>query len=43
MITIKENTTLAGVSELRYGIEKILERTQEGLSLLKKDTNPQLC
>jgi hypothetical protein len=31
MITIKENTTLVGVSELRSGIDKILKKAQEGL------------
>lgn len=27
MFTVKENTTLVGVSELRKGIDKILEKT----------------
>ena len=30
MITIKEHTTLVGVSELRAGIDKILEQAAHG-------------
>ncbi len=40
MITIKENTTLVGVSELRYGIEKILEKAQEGVVIIEKRHKP---
>lgn len=39
MITVKENTTLVGVSELRTSIDKVLEKAQEGQSLLRKDVN----
>ena len=31
MLTVKENTTLVGVSELRKGIEKVLEKSRKGL------------
>jgi len=40
MITIKENTTLVGVSELRSGIEKILKKAQEGLVIIEKRHKP---
>lgn len=40
MITVKENTTLAGVSELRNGIEKILEKAQEGVVIIEKRHKP---
>ncbi|MFQ5779588.1 MAG: type II toxin-antitoxin system Phd/YefM family antitoxin [Nitrospiria bacterium] len=40
MITIKENTTLVGVSELRSGIEKILEKTREGVVIIEKRHKP---
>ena len=40
MITIKENTTLVGVSELRSGIEKILKKAQEGLVIVEKRHKP---
>ena len=36
MITIKENTTLVGVSELRGGIDKILKKAQTGLVVIEK-------
>ena len=41
MITIKENTTLVGVSELRAGIEKILEKARKGLVIIEKRHKPQ--
>jgi prevent-host-death family protein len=41
MITIKENTTLVGVSELRSGIEKILEKARKGLVIIEKRHKPQ--
>jgi len=40
MITIKQNTTLVGVSELRKGIEKILERARKGLVIIEKRHKP---
>jgi len=40
MITVKENTTLVGVSELRTGIEKILEKSREGLVIIEKRHKP---
>jgi prevent-host-death family protein len=40
MITIKENTTLVGVSELRSGIDKILKKAQEGLVIIEKRHKP---
>jgi PHD/YefM family antitoxin component YafN of YafNO toxin-antitoxin module len=36
MITVKENTTLVGVSELRGGIEKILAKAKHGPVILEK-------
>ncbi|MCK5012908.1 MAG: type II toxin-antitoxin system Phd/YefM family antitoxin [Candidatus Omnitrophica bacterium] len=41
MITIEENTTLVGVSELRTGIEKILEKARKGLVIIEKRRKPQ--
>ena len=41
MITVKENTTLVGVSELRTGIEKILEKARKGLVIIEKRHKPQ--
>jgi len=41
MITVKENTTLVGVSELRSGIDKILEKAQDGLVIIEKRHKPQ--
>ncbi len=41
MITVKENTTLVGVSELRAGIDKVLEKAQEGLVIIEKRRKPQ--
>lgn len=41
MITIEENTTLVGVSELRAGIEKILEKARKGLVIIEKRHKPQ--
>ena len=40
MITVKENTTLVGVSELRSGIDKILEKAREGLVIIEKRHKP---
>ena len=36
MITVKQNTTLVGVSELRKGIDAILEKTRHGLVIIEK-------
>ena len=41
MITVKENTTLVGVSELRAGIDKILEKARKGLVVIEKRHKPQ--
>ena len=41
MFTVKENTTLVGVSELRSGIDKILEKTKDGLVIIEKRHKPQ--
>ncbi|MDA3938229.1 MAG: type II toxin-antitoxin system Phd/YefM family antitoxin [Spirochaetia bacterium] len=41
MFTVKENTTLVGVSELRSGIDKILEKAKEGLVIIEKRHKPQ--
>jgi prevent-host-death family protein len=41
MITVKENTTLVGVSELRTGIDKVLEKAQEGPVIIEKRRKPQ--
>ncbi len=40
MLTLKENTTLVGVSELRKGIEKILEKARKGLVIIEKRHKP---
>ena len=40
MLTVKENTTLVGVSELRKGIEKILEKALKGLVIIEKRHKP---
>lgn len=40
MLTIKENTTLVGVSELRKGIEKTLKMAQRGLVIVEKRHKP---
>lgn len=40
MLTVKENTTLVGVSELRNGIEKILEKARKGLIVIEKRHKP---
>lgn len=40
MITVRENTTLVGVSELRKGIDKILEKAQEGIVIIEKRHKP---
>jgi len=40
MLTVKENTTLVGVSELRNGIEKILEKAHKGLIVIEKRHKP---
>jgi prevent-host-death family protein len=41
MITVKENTTLVGVSELRTGIDNILKKAKEGLVVIEKRHKPQ--
>ena len=41
MLTVKENTTLVGVSELRSGIDKILEKARKGLVIIEKHHKPQ--
>lgn len=41
MFTVKENTTFVGVSELRKGIDKILEKTRTGLVIIEKRHKPQ--
>ena len=40
MITVKENTTLIGVSELRTNIEKILEVSKKHKILIEKRHKP---
>ncbi len=40
MITVEENTTLVGVSELRSGIDKILEKARKGLVVIEKRHKP---
>lgn len=40
MITIKENTTLVGVSELRKGLEKSLKMAHKGLIIVEKRHKP---
>lgn len=41
MLSVKENTTLVGVSELRNGIEKVLEKARNGLVIIEKRHKPQ--
>ena len=41
MFTVKEDTTLVGVSELRSGIDKILEKTKDGLVIIEKRHKPK--
>ena len=41
MITVKENTTLVGISELRSGIDKILAKSRKGLVIIEKRHKPQ--
>ena len=41
MITVKENTTLVGVSELRKGIDQILKKADEGLVIIEKRHKPR--
>jgi prevent-host-death family protein len=41
MLTVKENTTFVGVSELRSGIDKILKKTRKGLVIIEKRRKPQ--
>ena len=41
MLTVKENTTLVGISELRAGIDKILEKARKGLVIIEKRHKPQ--
>ena len=40
MLTVEENTTLVGVSELRSGIDKILEKARKGLVIIEKRHKP---
>ncbi|MCB4792093.1 MAG: type II toxin-antitoxin system Phd/YefM family antitoxin [Elusimicrobia bacterium] len=40
MITVKENTTLVGVSELRDNLDKILNKTRESLVIIEKSHKP---
>lgn len=40
MLTVKENTTLVGVSELRKGIERILKMARKGLVIIEKRHKP---
>ena len=40
MITVKENTTLVGVSELRKGIERILKKARKGVVVIEKRHKP---
>ena len=40
MITIKENTTLIGVSELRTNLDKILEESKKHKILIEKRHKP---
>ncbi len=41
MFTVKEDTTLVGVSELRSGIDKILGKAKNGLVVIEKRNKPQ--
>jgi prevent-host-death family protein len=41
MLTVKENTTFVGVSELRSGLDKILEKARKGLVVIEKRRKPQ--
>ena len=41
MITVKEDTTLVGVSELRGGIDKILKKAGKGPVIIEKRHKPQ--
>lgn len=41
MINVKQDTTLVGVSELRLGIDKILQKAQNGLVIIEKRHKPQ--
>ena len=41
MITVKEDTTLVGVSELRKGIDKILKKAGKGPVIIEKRHKPQ--
>ncbi len=41
MFTVKEDTTLIGVSELRSGIETILEKAKNGPVIIEKRHKPQ--
>ena len=40
MMTVRENTTFVGVSELRLGIDKILEKARKGLVIIEKRHKP---
>lgn len=41
MIHIRENTTLVGVSELRKGIERVLDKARKGLVIIEKRHKPK--
>ena len=41
MIDIKQDTILVGVSELRKGTDKILEKARKGLVIIEKRHKPQ--
>ncbi|MBU0467485.1 MAG: type II toxin-antitoxin system Phd/YefM family antitoxin [Candidatus Omnitrophica bacterium] len=41
MININKDATLVGVSELRKGIDKILEKARKGLVIIEKRHKPQ--
>ena len=40
MITVKQNTTLVGVTELRHNIDKVLEEAQKHLVVVEKRNKP---
>ncbi len=40
MYTVKENATMVGVSELRDGLEKVLEKSGKNLVVIEKRHKP---
>ena len=40
MITVKENTTLVGVTELRHKIDKVIEETKKHMVIIEKHNKP---